>query len=305
MLSRHTRRDFLAVLSSLGAMSSIPGCAGAEPTIPLRAIPRTTDRLSAVGLGSTKPVRLISTAGTDPLENVIRTLMRYGGNVIDTSPRAAELDAVFGRLLQQPDFRDTLFVATKVKTQGKDAGIAQIRQTQKLFGRDVLDLVQVESLLDLETHWPTLRACKERGHARYIGVTVAHEDLYPTLEAFMKRESPDFVQLNYSVIEHTAEQRLLPLAADLGIAILVNGPFMNGDYFKLVNGKTLPAWAAEFDCESWGQFSLKYILAHPAVTTVLTETTKPHHMEDNMRAALGRLPDAAMKARMREFARNL
>lgn len=305
MLTRHTRREILAALSSLGALSALPGCAGAGPVVPLRTIPRSTERLSAIGLGSTKPVRLISTVGTDPLESVIRMLISYGGNVIDTSPRPAELDAVFGRLLQQPDFRNSLFVATKVKTEGKEAGIAQIRQTQKLFGREELDLVQIESLLDLETHWPTLRDFKDRGHIRHIGVTVAHERLYPTLEAFMKRELPDFVQLNFSVIEHSAEQRLLPLAADMGIAILINGPFMNGDYFKLVNGKSLPDWAAEFDCESWGQFSLKYILAHPAVTSVLTETTKPHHMEDNLRAALGRLPDAATKARMREFAQSI
>lgn len=301
MRIRQSRRDFLAAFSSLGAISILPACASTRATIPLRPIPGSTEQLSAIGLGSTKPVRLISTAGTDPLESVMRMLMRYGGNMLDTSPRTAELDAVFGRLLQQPDFRNSLFVATKVKVEGKEAGIAQIRQTQKLFGREQLDLVQIESMLDYETHWPTLLDLKERGQARHIGVTVAHEKHYPTLEAFMKRESPDFVQLNYSVAEHSAEQRLLPLAADLGIAILVNGPFMNGDYFKLVNGKALPDWAAEFDCESWGQFSLKFILASPAVTTVLTETTKPHHMEDNVRAALGRLPDAATKKRMREL----
>ena len=174
-----------------------------------------------------------------------------------------------------------------------------------MFGRDPLDLLQISSLTDLETHWPTLRAWKEAGKVRYIGVTVADEDLYKRLEAFMKRESPDFVQLNYSVMESSAEERLLPLAEDMGIAILVNGPFMNGDFFAHVKGHELPDWTAEFDCESWAHFSLKYILANPAVTCVLTETTKTHHMEDNLRAGLGRLPDKATLQCIRDHALSL
>ena len=305
MLTRFSRRHILAALSSLGVLGSLPACAAADERLPQRAVPGTGEKLPIVGLGSTKPVRLIETAGSGPLESVMRTLMDYGGRVVDTSPRPAELDARFGQVLQKPEFRDALFVCAKVKTTGKDEGIAQIDQTRRLFGRETLDLLQIESLLDLETHWPTLRDYKEAGQVRYIGVTVAHERHYEKLEEFMKRESPDFVQLNYSVMEHSAEERLLPLAADMGIAILVNGPFMNGEYFGLVGGHELPDWAAQFDCESWAQFSLKFILGHPAVTCVLTETTKAHHMEDNARAGLGRLPDAAMKRRMREFAASL
>ena len=162
-----------------------------------------------------------------------------------------------------------------------------------------------KKLTDLETHWRTLLALKDAGKVRYIGVTVANERLYERLEAFMKRESPDFVQLNYSVMEYSAEERLLPLAEELGTAILVNGPFMNGEFFAHVDGHELPDWSAEFDCESWAQFSLKYILAHPAVTCVLTETTKAHHMEDNVRAGFGRLPDVATKQRMRDYTSGL
>ncbi len=305
MNTKFNRRELLTALSSLGVLGTLPAAAIANDRLPQRKIPGSEEMLPIVGLGSTKPVRFIREAGTGPVESVIRKLISYGGCVVDTSPRPAELDARFGQVLQQTEFRDSLFVATKVTATGKEQGIAQIEQTQRLFGRDPLDLLQISSLTDLETHWPTLRAWKEAGKVRYIGVTVANERLYERLEAFMKRESPDFVQLNYSVMEYSAEERLLPLAGDMGIAILVNGPFMNGEFFAHVDGHELPDWSTEFDCESWAQFSLKYILAHPTVTCVLTETTKAHHMEDNARAGLGRLPDDATRQRMRDHTSGL
>ena len=297
-----SRRAFLGALPAMGLLGSLPAQSSVRSTLPRRAIPGTSEKLPIVGLGSTKPVRYIAEAGTGPVEGVMRMLLSYGGCVVDTSPRPAALDEKFGRVLQQPEFRDSVFVCAKVKVSGKAAGIAQIEQTQRLFGRDPLDLLQIESLIDLETQWPTLRDWKDSGRARYIGVTVAHERHYDVLETFIERERPDFVQLNYSVMEYSAEDRLLPLARDLGIAVLVNGPFMNGDYFGIVGRHELPQWVAEFDCNSWAQFSLKYILAHPAVTCVLTETTKPAHMEDNLMAGFGSFPDDAMKRRMRELA---
>lgn len=297
-----TRRAVLLGLSSLGLLGAGRRAALADEHLPMRAIPSTGEKLPIVGLGSTKPVRYIAEAGTGPIESVMRMLMSYGGRVVDTSPRPAELDSQFGQVLQRPEFGSNLFVAGKVKVEGRDEGIASIDQTLRLFGRPPLDLMQIESMIDYKTQWPTLKDLKERGRVRYIGVTVAHERLYGDLERFMKAERPDFVQLNYSVMETMAEDRLLPLAQDLGIAILVNGPFMNGEYFGLVRGRQLPGWTAEFDCESWAQFSLRYILANPAITCVLTETTKARHMEDNVRGGLGRFPDAAMRRRMREFA---
>ncbi len=305
MFTRFNRREIVTSLSGLGVLSTLPAVAITGDVLPQRAIPGSGEKLPIVGLGSTKPVRFIREAGTGPIESVLHKLISVGGRVVDTSPRPAELDARFGQVLQQVEFRDALFVATKVTATGKEQGIEQIEQTQRLFGRDPLDLVQISSLTDLETHWATLRALKDAGKVRYIGVTVANERLYERLEAFMKRESPDFVQLNYSVMEYSAEERLLPLAEDMGIAILVNGPFMNGEFFAHVDGHELPDWSAEFDCESWAQFSLKYILAHPAVTCVLTETTKAHHMEDNVRAGFGRLPDVATKQRMRDYTSGL
>ncbi len=319
------RRDFLAHLAGLGVALSLPGrLAGeegivargespaqgtasaprtlpAQEAFPTREIPGTGEHLPIVGFGSSKPVLEIPAEGTGPLDAVLRTLVEQGGRVVDTSPRTEEIDREFGRVLTQPYFRDRLFLAAKINTEGEEAGIAHIRQSQRLFGRPTLDLLQVESLRDLDVHWPNVRAWKDNGEARYIGVTVSAYRNFEPLEAFMRRESFDFLHVNYSVMEPLAEERILPLAQDLGLAVLTNRPFMNGGYFGRVTPHPLPEWAAEFDCESWAQFSLKYVLAHPAVTCVLTETSNPVHLEENMHAAFGRFPDDATKRRMREL----
>lgn len=305
MPTMSNRREFLANAGGAAILAAWPGHLLACEKLPRRPIPGSAESLPVIGLGSTKPVRRIATDGTEPLANVMRMLLSRGGNVIDTAPRPTEIDAAFGQLLDSPEFRDRLFVAAKINASGKDAGVAQFRQTQRLLRRPTLDLVQVESMVDLDAHWPSLVGWKATGQARYIGVTVAHETKYAALKSFMERESPDFIQINYSVMETLAEARLLPLAIELGTAVLVNGPFMNGDYFKITNGQDLPSWAGEFDCSSWAQFSLKYILGHPAVTCVLTETTNPMHMRENLGAASGRSPDEAMRKRMREIARAL
>lgn len=296
-----TRREFLINLGGLGVLLSHPARVLARERLPTRVIPGTGESLPVVGLGSTKAVLQIPTEGTEPLAAVIRMLVEYGGRLVDTSPRTEDIDRAFGLILQQPDLRDQLFLATKILTTGEQAGIRQMRQTQSLFGRRTMDLIQIESLTDVETHWPNLLAWKESGEARYIGVTVASDDLHERLESFIRTEDPDFVHMNYSVMEPRAEERLLPLARDRGMAVIINRPFMNGNYFATVGRRELPDWTAEFDCVSWAQFSLKYILAHPAVTCVLTETTNPEHMEENIRAAFGRLPDESTKRRMREL----
>jgi diketogulonate reductase-like aldo/keto reductase len=157
---------------------------------------------------------------------------------------------------------------------------------------------------DLATHWPSLRAWKDAGQARYIGITVSSDNGHDRMESFMQTESFEFVHVNYSIVETHAEERVLPLARDRGMAVLINRPFMNGAYFQRVAGRELPSWAAEFDCTTWAQFSLKYILGHPSVTCVLTETTNPRHMVENIEAGLGRLPDEATRRRMRELLRS-
>jgi diketogulonate reductase-like aldo/keto reductase len=254
-----------------------------------------------IGLGSSKVVQEIASRGEDPLRQVLRTLVAHGGKVVDTWPRNADNDAGFGRVINEPELDDRLFVTTKIDQVGKEAGIAQFRQTQRLYDREVIDLVQIFSLTDLDVHWPSLKEWKASGAARYIGVTVAEASLYPQLEAFLQREQPDFVQVNYSITERESEQRLLPLAADRGLALLINRPFMNGAYFDRLEQEPIPEWAAEFGCTSWAQFSLKYILANPAVTCVLTETSNPRHMEENASTAFGEVPNDAARARMREF----
>ena len=301
-MTQPDRREFLAQLSGLGVLLSRPFPMLAQDAIPTRVIPATGEELPVIGLGSTKPVTEIPTAGVDPLRAVMRMLVEYGGRVVDTGPRSEEIDSRFGRLLNEPELRGKLFLATKINTRGREAGIEQMRQAQRTFGRRTMDLIQVQSLTDLEVHWPNLREWKDTGEARYIGVTVSSYNDYERLEAFMRREPLDFVHLNYSVVETRAEERLLPLAQDRGMAVLINRLFMNGSYFQLVTSLALPEWAAEFDCTTWAQFSLKYILAHPTVTCVLTETTNPLHMEENIQAAFGRLPDEATKRRMRELA---
>ena len=228
-------------------------------------------------------------------------LLENGGRVVDTSPRTPEIDAEFGTVLTAPEFSGRLFVATKINTDGEASGIEQMRQNQRLVGSRTLDLLEVESMRDLDVHWPNVLRWKDSGEARYIGVTTSSIPQHEAFESFMRTQPLDFVQVNYSVMEPNAEDRLLPLAQDLGLAVLINRPFMNGTYFPRVSGHELPEWAAEFDCVSWAQFSLKYILAHPAVTCALTETTNPEHMAENIGAAFGRLPDEATKRRMREL----
>ena len=299
------RRDFLKFTSGLAVAGMLPVTLQAASQLPKRLIPGTSELLPVIGLGSTKPVMQIPETGTGPLYDVIQALVEFGGSVIDTAPRSGEIDSEFGKVLQDPRWQGRLFVSTKVTTTGKQEGLEQLKLTQKLFGLQPADLVQVQSMVDNNTHWPTLKQWKEAGGTRYIGVTVSNNDNHAQIESFMKMESPDFVQINYSVAESEAEQRLLPMAEDLGIAVQINRPFMNGSYFEKTRDLALPDWAAEFDCRSWAQFSLKYILAHNAVTCILTETTKAEHMHDNLQAAFGRLPDAAMKKRMRDLIINL
>lgn len=296
-----SRRDFLTLLSAWSATGIAPLAAVAQRSMPGRRIPSSGESLPPIGLGSSKVVEEIAKNGEEPLRQVLRALTAGGGKVVDTWPRNAANDGRFGQVINESELRDRLFITTKIDQVGKDAGMAQFRQAQRLYGRKTIDLVQIFSLTDLDTHWPSLRAWKDAGEARYIGVTVSEPRLHAALEAFLRRERPDFTQVNYSITEREAEDRLLPLAADRGVAVLVNRPFMNGTYFRRLAGKPLPPWAADVGGTTWAQFSLKYILAHPAVTCVLTETSNPHHMEENAASAYGPLPDEASRKRMREF----
>ncbi len=216
-----------------------------------------------------------------------------------------ESETVVGDLTEETGVRERLFLATKVWTTGRQAGILQMETSMRLLRTTKLDLMQVHNLVDWKTHLKTLRDWKDRERVRYVGITHYTESASDDLERVMRTEKPEFVQFNYSIVSRTAEQRLLPLAQDLGIAVLVNRPFEKAGLFGRVRGKTLPAWATEFDCTSWAQFFLKFIIAHPAVTCAIPATSKVNHLLDNMGAAWGRLPDAATRERMANLIRQL
>jgi diketogulonate reductase-like aldo/keto reductase len=296
-----TRRKFFELTSGGAMLAAVSRGAWPQRSMPERPIPGTGEVLPIVGLGSTRPVSTISEQGPDRVAAVVRALVEHGGKVVDTWPRDDANDRAFGRIISEPDLRNRLFVTINLEQIGRQAGIAHFNRTLSLYQREVIDLVNVGSLIDLDVHWPSLKAWKEAGRTRYIGVTAAQSSLYGRLESFLMRETPDFVELNYSVSERESEQRLLPMLADRGIAVLISRPFMNGAYFTRLANEPLPEWTAEFECRSWAQFSLQYILANDDVTCVLTETTNPSHMAENALTAFKPVPDAAARRRMREL----
>jgi aryl-alcohol dehydrogenase-like predicted oxidoreductase len=212
-----------------------------------------------------------------------------------------ESELVVGDLAADLALHPRLFLATKVWTSGREAGIRQMENSFKLLRAPRIDLMQVHNLLDLATHVKTLREWKAAGRIRYLGITHYHDGAYRDLERLVKTREYDFVQFNYSMTEREAETRLLPLCADSGTAVLINRPFAQASLFGKVKGKPVPAWAAEFDCSSWAQFFLKYLLAHPAVTCVIPGTRRVTHLKDNLQAGVGRLPDTAARKRMVEY----
>ena len=228
-------------------------------------------------------------------------MFQAGGSVIDSSPMYGRSEAVVGTLLAEMGAVDRAFVATKVWTQGRQAGIAQMEASESKLKDRRIELMQVHNLVDTETQLHTLRAWKERGRIKYIGITHYTTRAFGELEQVMKSHDLDFLQLPYSIASREAERRLLSVAADRGVATLINIPFARGSLFQAVKGRELPKWAADLDCASWGQFFLKYLLGHPAVTCVIPGTSKPRHMSDNVQAGVGRLPDAAERGKMAAF----
>ncbi|MGA7800283.1 MAG: aldo/keto reductase, partial [Gammaproteobacteria bacterium] len=270
----------------------------------LRAIPSTGERIPVMGLGTSDAFETSAGAALAPQREVLERFYALGGRLVDTSPTYGNAEAVVGRLAAELDLTDRLFLATKVHEVGRQAGIAQMEASRRHLGRRRLDLLQVHNLIDVDTQLATLRRWKEQGLVRYIGITHYRVEAFDDLERWMRAVSLDFVQFNYSVATPDAERRLLPLARERGIAVLVNRAFEDGYLFRATRGRALPPWAAEFDCTSWAQFFLKYVLSDEAVTCVIPATSKPRHLVDNMAAGVGRLPDAATRARMRALIRD-
>ena len=303
MAEVYTRRAALQLLAGALAAAAYPYPLAAQRTQSMssRPIPRTGERLPVVGVGTWQTFDVGPDAPERAeLKDVLRLLAEHGGSVIDSSPMYGEAERVAGALTADLGLRDRLFFATKVWTRGREAGIRQMEESLRLMRTQRMDLMQVHNLLDVETHAKTLHEWKAAGRVRYIGITHYHSGAYRDLERLVKTKEFDFVQVNFSMAEREAEDRLLPLCAEMGHAVLVNRPFAGADLFGRVRGRKLPPWAAEIDCMSWGQFFLKWILGHPAVTCVIPGTRRTVHLADNVQAGIGRLPDSAMRKRMLE-----
>lgn len=266
----------------------------------MKAIPSSGEEIPAIGMGTWQTFMVETEAEREPLREVLRTFVDMGGTVLDSSPMYDPAEEVAGDLAAELGILDDLWVATKVWTEGREAGIRQMEQSMSELRRDRIELMQVHNLMDVEVHLETLQAWKEEGRFRYIGITNTSAQRYPAMEALLDDERLDFIQVNYSLAERQSGERLLPAARERGVAVMVARPFAGGNLFPRVQGRDLPGWAADFDCTSWAQFFLKYIVSHPAVTCAIPATSNPHHMRDNMGACRGRLPDPATRRRMEE-----
>jgi diketogulonate reductase-like aldo/keto reductase len=271
-----------------------------------RAIPASGEQIPVIGLG-TYQVFDVGTSASDraPLKEVLQALVNNGGSVIDSSPMYGGAEEVVGDLTAELGLRPSLFLATKVWTSGRDAGVRQMEESFRLLKTQTMDLMQVHNLVDWKTHTATLKQWKQQGRVRYIGITHYHEGAYDELERLIKTRQYDFVQLNYSIAEREAENSVLPLAQEMGVAVIANRPFAKASLFSRARGKQLPEWARDFDCSSWAQFFLKYIVSHPALTCAIPATSNPKHLQDNMMAGVGRLPDANTRRRMAQYADEL
>ncbi|MBH98315.1 MAG: aldo/keto reductase [Rhodospirillaceae bacterium] len=295
-----TRRQILAntgQLCLLGAFT--PTHLRAQITLMQRAIPKTGEYLPVIGLGTYRTFNVGDDPNElNPLQRVLELFFRHGGTVVDSSPAYGPSEAAFGYLAERINLPDDLFVATKVRAGSHAEGIRQMDASAQKMGVENIDLMQVHSLADWKTQLPILKERKAQGIYRYIGITASRVELYDDFITIMNNEPLDFIQINYSVAERQAEERILPLAMDRGIAVFVNRPFVAGALFSHVQSKALPDWATEFDCDSWGQFFLKFVLSHPAVTVALQATSNPQHLLDNLSAGQGLLPNTELRQRM-------
>jgi diketogulonate reductase-like aldo/keto reductase len=293
------RRDLLGGAASLLGRRQ----AMAAPSMISRPIPSSGEAMPVVGLGTSQVFDVGADApARGPLRAVLQAFADAGGRIIDTSPMYGRAEAVTGDLVAEMGLRQRVFLATKVWTSGRDAGIAQMRRSAELLKSAVIDLIQVHNLLDWRTQLATLRAMKAAGQVRYIGITHYTTSSLPELARILQAEPGiDFVQCAYSLATRAAETALLPVAADRKVAVIVNRPFEDGGMFRRVRGKALPEWAADFDCTSWAQLFLKYVFAEPAVTCAIPGTADPVHMADDLKAGFGRLPDAQQRAQIRQL----
>jgi diketogulonate reductase-like aldo/keto reductase len=303
MKSGLSRRLFLQASAAAATFSPFTnGCLAAAQSDPVKnTIPSSGEKLAVIGLGTSRTFEVSEEqAAQSPLLDVMRAFFENGGQLIDSSPMYGSAEAVSGALLKALGKPPGLFSATKVWTYGKREGIEQMQRSMQRLGVERIDLMQIHNLRDWQVQLETLLEWKELGRIRYIGITTSNGRYHDELESILQNQPLDFVQFSYNIANRDAEQRLLPIARERGIATVINRPYQRGSLFRKVKGQPLPEWASEFDCASWGQFFLKFISSHPDVTCIIPATSKLKHMVDNMGAGFGRLPDASMRKRMIE-----
>lgn len=293
------RRQFIRLTGALGAGLLLPAEAIATSTAIHKTIIKTGEKLPVIGMGTS---RTFDAAGDAELlkrlEQVTQTFFDMGGGMIDSSPMYGSSQQVIGQLLPKIKGKKNLFAATKVWVEGQQEGVEQMEQSRQQWGIKNFDLMQIHNLVDWKSHLETLKQMKAEGKIRYTGITTSHGRDHDQLAAVLKKHAFDFVQLSYNIANRDVESPLLSIAQEKGIAVIVNRPYQRGDLFNHVKGKPLPAWAQDFDCSSWGQFFLKFVVSHPAVTCAIPATNKVKHMEDNMLAGRGRLPTAKQRVEM-------
>ncbi|MEJ1240176.1 aldo/keto reductase [Chryseolinea sp. T2] len=291
------RRSAIRNLTAAGLAPFINTLGASAAHVVMRTIPSSGEKLPAVGLGTWRTFDVgDQQEALERRTQVLKVLVSTGGSVVDSSPMYGRSESVVGKLSSDLSLNDKLFIATKVWTSGETEGREQMEKSFSLLRRQQLDLMQVHNLVDWKTHLPTLHRMKDEQRIRYVGITHYLESAYDQLESIMRNESIDFLAVNYSAGSREAERRLLPLAGDKGIAVIINRPFEEGALFNRVAGRKLPVWADTIHCYSWAQLFLKYILSNPAVTCVIPGTTNPSHMQENINAADGIFPDAQMRA---------
>ncbi|MEA2839453.1 MAG: hypothetical protein QOF41_783 [Methylobacteriaceae bacterium] len=299
-----TRADVLRLAGTLGIAGLFGRQARGQQSsekalMQTRTIPSSGEKLPVVGCGTWQTFDVgADAAARKQLAAVLTTLFDAGGSVIDSSPMYGTSEDVTGGIVAELGARQKAFLATKVWTRGREAGVKQIERSMQLLRTDKLDLMQVHNLLDWRIHLATLRDLKSKGRIRYLGVTHYTSSAYPELEAVLRSEKLDFVQVNYSADDRAAEDRILPLAADRGMAVLINLPFGGGGFLRRLRSRPLPQWADEIGCRSWAQVLLKFVLGNPAVTCVIPGTSNPDHMRENAQAGTGAVASEAQRKRI-------
>ncbi len=294
------RRQFIQSVAAAGLLTAAPAVAipAVGRSLPGRLIPGTDESLPIIGMGNSNAFRQ---GDLEASWNVIRIFQEHGSRYIDVRGPSR---FVVANVMHEHDLADSVFLGTYFSGENDVQSYDEAKRLMRKTGKPALDLMH-NFPEDAVPYWDTFRRWKDEGLTRYIGVARHRSEYYDIMMDLMETGTVDFLQVNYSLLETEAEERILPLAIDKGVAVTINRPFLNGEYFNIVRGHELPAWAADIDCESWAQFSLKFILSHPAVTCVLTETANPRHAEDNLGAGFGRMPDEKQRQEMLAHLRSL